>query len=73
MNFVRPLVKSINPTTSENYDIIYVVLNRLIKYVYFIVTRSTINATKLTYVFIRNIFTAYKMPSKLIFDRDPLF
>lgn len=45
----------------------------LTKYIYFIPTIDTITAEELTYIFLRNIFVSYGIPSKLVIDRDKLF
>jgi len=52
---------------------IYVIMDRLTKYAYFIPTLLTIKVEELVYVFMRNVFAAYGMLVKLISDRDKLF
>ena len=52
---------------------IYIIMDRLTKYVYFIPTLLTIKAEELVYIFIRNVFASYRMPVKLVLDRDKLF
>jgi len=50
-----------------------VIINRLTKYAYFILTLLTIKVEELAYVFIRNVFVAHGILAKLILDRDKLF
>ena len=73
MNFIRPLPLSKDPATKQKFDMIYVIIDRLTKYTYFIPTLSTIKAEELAYVFMRNVFAAHGIPAKLISDRDKLF
>ena len=73
MDFVGPLPMSRDPTTGIQYDTIYVILDRLTKYAYFLPVKKEITAEELAYVFMRHIFAQHGMPSKLISDRDKLF
>ena len=73
MDFVGPLPTSRDPATGQQYDMIYVVIDRLTKYAYFIPTRNSTTAEQLAYTFMRFIFAHHGMPSKLISDRDKLF
>jgi hypothetical protein len=73
MDFIGPLPESEDPATGQKHNMVYVVVDRLTKYAYFIPCRDTTNAQTLAYVFMRHIFAAHGMPSKLVSDRDKLF
>jgi hypothetical protein len=62
-----------DPATKQKFDMIYVIMDRLTKYAYFIPTLSTMKAEELAYVFMRHVFASHGMPSKLVSDRDKLF
>jgi hypothetical protein len=58
---------------SEGNDIIIVVVDRLTKYVYIILTTETINVQVIANLLLRYIFTNHGTPSKITSDRDKLF
>ena len=60
------------PTTKNGYDAIFVVLDRITKYVHFIRTISAIKALDTAKFFIANI-KLYVIPKSIISDRDPSF
>ncbi len=55
------------------YDSILVIVDRLIKYSYFIPFIKNGNTLQFIYVFIRNIVANHRMPRELISDGDKLF
>lgn len=73
MDFIGPLPWSTDPATQVEYDMIYVIMDRLTKYAYFIPIVTTTNAEELAYVFMRHVFASHGMPSRLVSDRDKLF
>ena len=73
MDFVGLLPMSTDPTTGIQYDTIYVILDRLTKYTYFLPIKKEITTEELAYIFMRYVFAQHGMPSKLISDRDKLF
>ncbi len=72
MNFVTGLPISVD-WKSDNYDSILVIVNRLIKMVYYKPVKVTINAPSLAEVII-NVFVRYHgVPESIVTDRDLLF
>ena len=55
MNFIVKLSKSKKPGIKKLYDFIYIVINRLTKYGYFIPCRKDMSAEDLAYLFNRHI------------------
>ena len=55
------------------YDLILVIMNRLIKYRYFILYKEASSAEELAYMFLRVIAANYGLPEEIISDRDKLF
>jgi hypothetical protein len=53
MDFIVKLLKSKKPEIEKLYDFIYVVINRLTKYGYFISCREDMSAKDLAYLFNR--------------------
>jgi hypothetical protein len=58
---------------SEGNDIIIVVVDRLTKYAYMILTTETIDARQMANLSLRYIFANHGTPSKITSDRDKLF
>jgi hypothetical protein len=61
------------PGTDQFYDSIFIATNRLTKYEYFILYRKNMSAKDLAYLFNRHVISQYKIPKKIISDRDKLF
>jgi hypothetical protein len=57
MDFIVKLLKSKEPGTEKSYDFIFVVINRLTKYGYFIPCRKDMSAEDLAYLFNRHIIS----------------
>jgi hypothetical protein len=57
----------------EGYDMIMVIVDRLTKYAYMIPTTETIDAGQMANIILRYVVTNYRIPSKIISDRDKLF
>jgi hypothetical protein len=55
------------------YNLILVVIDRLIKYAYFIPYKEGLTVEKLIYIFNRNIITNYGILKEIINNRDKLF
>jgi hypothetical protein len=66
-----PLLKEI--FIRVTYDSILIVIDRLIKYAYFIFYKKDLTAEELIYIFNRNIITNYKILEEIINNRDKLF
>lgn len=55
------------------YDLILVIMDRLMKYVYFLLWKKLSIAENLAYQFQRNIYANHRMSEEIISDRDKLF
>nr|GFA11786.1 hypothetical protein [Tanacetum cinerariifolium] len=68
MDFVTKLTKS-----SQGYDTIWVVVNRLTKSTIFTPIRETDPIDKLARIYLKEVVTRHGMPVLIISDRDPRF
>ena len=48
-------------------------MDRLIKDIIFIPFKKALNANKLIYIFLQNIFSEHILPEELVIERDKLF
>jgi hypothetical protein len=55
MNFIVKLLKFKKPGTEEPYDFIFIVINRLTKYGYFISCQKNMSVKNLVYLFNRHV------------------
>ena len=55
------------------YNNILIITDKLIKYVYFISYIESFTSKNISYTFLRNIYTNYKILFKIISDKDKLF
>ncbi|GJT17081.1 putative reverse transcriptase domain-containing protein [Tanacetum coccineum] len=68
MDFVTKL-----PKTSQGYDIIWVIVNRLTKSAIFTPMRETDPLDKLARLYLKEVVTRHGIPVSIICDRDPRF
>ena len=68
MNFVVKLPLSKKLIIDIIFDLIIVIVDRLIKDIIFILFKEALNADKLAYIFLRNIITEHILPEELITD-----
>ena len=54
------------PATDYGHDMIYMVLNRLSKFTYFILCKHIVSSADLTLLFLANIVAHYGMPALII-------
>jgi hypothetical protein len=74
MDFIVKLPSSTVPDgTGVAYDSIWVVVDRLTKWAYFIPWKETTTAEQLAYLFDRNIVSQHGLPDDITSDRDKLF
>ncbi|RYP15236.1 hypothetical protein DL767_010348 [Monosporascus sp. MG133] len=72
-NFITGLPTSKDPITGVEYDTVWVIIDRLTKYGYFLPFKGTATAEQLAYAFIRYYLDKHGVPEKIISDRDKLF
>nr|GFA16006.1 putative reverse transcriptase domain-containing protein [Tanacetum cinerariifolium] len=68
MDFITKLPKS-----SQDYDTIWVVVDRLTKSTIFAPIRETDPMDKLARIYLKEVFTRHEIPVSIISDRDPRF
>jgi hypothetical protein len=73
LDFIVKLPPSKEALTGVTYDSILVIIDRLIKYTYFISYKEDLTVEELVYTFNRNIIVNYKIPEEIISNRDKLF
>jgi len=73
LNFIIELPLSIDPITNIKYNAILIITNRLTKYVYFLLWKTTATAEDVTYEFIRTIIANHGVPDKIISNKNKLF
>ncbi|GKC29078.1 putative reverse transcriptase domain-containing protein, partial [Tanacetum coccineum] len=61
------------PRTSSGYDSIWVIVDRLTKYAYFIPMNEKYKMEKLTRLYLMEIVCRHGVPVSIISDRDPRF
>ena len=67
MDFVEGLPKS------HRMDVVFVVVDRLTKYVHFIALSHPYSASKVATLFVQHVFKLHGMPSSIVSDKDPTF
>lgn len=73
MDFIVKLPKSKEPMTGVEYDSVWVVTDKLTKYVYMIPYKEGSTATQFAYAFRRHITANHGIPEEIISDRDKLW
>ena len=58
---------------SEGFDSVFTIFDRFSKYVTFIPRKATCTAPDLARLFYDNIFCKFRMPQKIVSDRDSRF
>jgi len=67
------LPKLRDPITGQDYDVILVIVDKLIKWGYFIAYTEEILAEDVARIYIKEVFIKYGALSKIISDRDLRF
>ena len=73
MNFIIKLLKSKNSTNEKAYDVILVMIDRLIKYCHIIFFKKTYNVEQLKYIVLNRLIRYQRISKGLINDKDKLF
>ena len=72
-DFIVKLPRSREPMTGVLFDSIWVVVDRLTKYGYFVPYKESSNATELAYAFMKIVVSQHGLPEEIISDRDRKF
>jgi len=67
------LLKLKDPITGQDYNAILVIVDKLIKWGYFIAYTEEILAEDIARIYIKEVFAKYRVLSKIILDRDLIF
>ena len=73
MDFITKLPKSKDPTTTEVYDAIMVIVDRLTKYTIMLPFKEKYNAEQLAFVLLDRLIRDHGIPESITSDRDKLF
>ena len=73
LNFIIKLLKFKKRVIEAIYDLILIIINRLIKYEYFLSYKEATFAKDLIYTFFRTIVDNHKLSDEIISNRDKLF
>ena len=73
MDFIVKLPISKKLGSMKEYDNMFIIVDWLTKYSYFIPYREDIDAKEFAYLFYRIMTSQYKIPAEIISDRDKLF
>jgi hypothetical protein len=73
LDFIVKLPLSKEALIGVKYDFILIVIDRLIKYAYFISYKEDSTVEELVYIFNRNIITNYGILKEIISNKDKLF
>ena len=67
------LLKLKDPITGQKHNMIFVIVNKFTKWGYFIVYTKEILVEDIAQIYIKKIFIKYKVPAKIISDKDTRF
>ena len=73
MDFITKLLKSKDPTTTEVYDAIMVIVDRLTKYAIMLPFKEKYNAEQLAFLLLDRLIRDHGIPKSITSDRDKLF
>jgi len=72
LNFIINLPESEEPLTKIKYNFILIIVDRFIKYAYFLPYQKTANIDDLIYIFLQVIVGNHSLSDKIVSDRDKL-
>ena len=61
------------PRAQTNHDVIWVIVDRLTKYAYFLAIRSTFSLDRLARLYIDEIIKLHRVPVTIVSNQDPQF
>jgi len=67
------LSKSKDPVTGQLHDVILVIIDRLMKWGYFVACTEEISAEDVAWIYVKEVFAQYGSPDKIISDKDLKF
>jgi len=73
MNFIIKLLKLTNLTIEDKYDLILIMIDKLIKYSHVIACKKKFTTKQLKYIVLNQLIRYYNILKELISNRDKLF
>ena len=73
MNFIIKLSKSKNSTNEKTYNVIFVIIDCLIKYCHIIFFKKTYNVKQLKYIVLNRLIWYQRILKEFINDKNKLF
>ena len=67
------LPKLKDPITGQEHNTIFIIVNKFTKWGYFIIYTEEISAENIAQIYIKEIFIKYRVPAKIILDRNTRF
>ena len=67
------LLKLKDPITGQEYNSIFIIVDKFTKWGYFIAYIKEILVKNMVQVYIKEVFSRYKVPDKIISDRNTRF
>ena len=67
------VLKLKDPITSQEHNIIFIIINKFTKWGYFIIYTKEISAKDIAQIYIKEIFIKHRVLAKIILDRDTRF
>ena len=67
------LPKSKDPITGQEYNSIFIIVNKFTKWGYFIAYTEEILAEDIVQVYMKEVFSRYKVLNKIILDKNTKF
>ena len=72
-DFIIKLLKLKDSITSQEYDTIFIIINKFIKQGHFIIYIKEILAENIVQIYIKEVFVKYKILNKIILDKNIKF
>ena len=67
------LLKLKDPITKQEYNSIFIIINKFTKWEYFIAYIKEISVKDIVQVYVKEVFLGYRVLDKIILDRDTRF
>ena len=72
-DFIVKLLKLKDPITRQEYDSIFIIIDKFIKWGYFIAYIEEISVKDIAQGYVKEVFLKYRVLTKIILDRDTRF
>ena len=73
MEFIVKLLKLKDPITSQKYNTIFIIIDKFTKQGYFITYTEFFLVKDITQVYIKEVFSKYRVLDKIILNKDTQF